>query len=160
MLVKRLLFRFVVGLVLCLSICMELCRTLFLLPDVLCSQCLWRLTRMLDKLLETCQLDRLFLDLHNFLVMHPSSVWRQRSNNLPLRSIRTIIHHVAEKVGPKVRHVACVCTVSFNFLNANSAFLDGIRSQWTSCRSPVLAPFLLVENRLVYEQARHVLSLA
>ena len=64
---------------------------------------------MLDKLLETCQLDRLFLDLHNFLVMHPSSVWRQRPNNIPLRSIKTIIHHVAEKVGPRVRDWLKVC---------------------------------------------------
>ncbi|XP_065181655.1 cytoskeleton-associated protein 5-A-like isoform X1 [Sycon ciliatum] len=65
-------------------------------------KCLWRLTRMLDKLLPNCQLDRLFLDLHNFLVMHPSSVWRQRANNIPLRSIKTIIHHIAEKVGPNL----------------------------------------------------------
>ena len=65
-------------------------------------QCLWRMVRMMPNIIETLKVDRVLLDLHQFLKAFPSHSWRDRPSDTPLRTIKTILHSMAKILGEKV----------------------------------------------------------
>lgn len=68
----------------------------------LVMKCIWRFVRLIPKKIDDMNLDKMLLDMHLFLVAFPSSNWRNRSNDLPLRTIKTLLHTLAKHKGNKI----------------------------------------------------------
>ncbi|ESO97492.1 hypothetical protein LOTGIDRAFT_228176 [Lottia gigantea] len=68
----------------------------------LIMKCLWRLMRMLPNTINELNIERTLLDCHQFLRAFPSSSWKERSSDLPLRTIKTILHSLATLKGKKI----------------------------------------------------------
>ncbi|KAK6191581.1 hypothetical protein SNE40_003232 [Patella caerulea] len=68
----------------------------------LIMKCLWRLTRMLPNTINELNIERTLLDCHLFLRAFPSSSWKERTSDLPLRTIKTILHSLATLKGKKI----------------------------------------------------------
>ncbi|XP_022089158.1 cytoskeleton-associated protein 5-like isoform X2 [Acanthaster planci] len=68
----------------------------------LVMKCLWRMVRMMPNIIETLKVDRVLLDLHQFLKAFPSHSWRERASDTPLRTIKTILHSMAKILGDKI----------------------------------------------------------
>ncbi|XP_033117139.1 cytoskeleton-associated protein 5-like isoform X3 [Anneissia japonica] len=68
----------------------------------LIMKCLWRMVRSMPEIIHDINVERLLLSLHLFLKAFPSSVWKERTNDTPLRTIKTILHSLAKILGSKV----------------------------------------------------------
>nr|XP_054761945.1 cytoskeleton-associated protein 5-like isoform X1 [Lytechinus pictus] len=68
----------------------------------LIMKCLWRLVRTMPNIINELNIDRILLDLHQFLKAFPSSVWRDQPSDTPLRTVKTILHSLAKILGQKV----------------------------------------------------------
>lgn len=62
------------------------------------------MVRLLEIIIDQIDLDRVLLDLHRFLKEFPSSHWKGRpKDDLPLRTVKTILHTLAKLKGNKVK---------------------------------------------------------
>ncbi|XP_071956177.1 cytoskeleton-associated protein 5-A-like isoform X2 [Antedon mediterranea] len=68
----------------------------------LIMKCLWRMVRSMPEIIHDINVERLLLSLHVFLKAFPSAVWKERTNDTPLRTIKTILHSLAKILGAKV----------------------------------------------------------
>ncbi|XP_038047612.1 cytoskeleton-associated protein 5-like [Patiria miniata] len=68
----------------------------------LVMKCLWRMVRMMPNIIDTLKVDRVLLDLHQFLKAFPSHSWRDRPSDTPLRTVKTILHSMAKIHGEKI----------------------------------------------------------
>jgi len=82
------------------SVASETCSPNFL---QIIMKCLWRMVRMLPDIINDLNLDRILLDLHVFMKAFPSSMWKLRSTDTPLRTVKTLLHTLTKLKGPKVR---------------------------------------------------------
>lgn len=57
---------------------------------------------MLPDIVNDLNLDRILLDLHLFLKAFPSSTWKTKPSDTPLRTVKTIIHTMTKLKGHKV----------------------------------------------------------
>jgi cytoskeleton-associated protein 5 len=55
--------------------------------------------RTLPNVIDEINLDAIIGDLHLFLVAFPSSSWKKRPNDMPLRTVKTILHTLARLKG-------------------------------------------------------------
>ena len=67
-------------------------------------QCLWKMVRMLPDMINELNLDRVLADLHLFLRAFPGYTWKQRPTDMPLRTVKTLLHTFAKLKGQKVRY--------------------------------------------------------
>jgi cytoskeleton-associated protein 5 len=65
-------------------------------------KCLWRMVRMLPDIINDLNLDRILQDLHVFMKAFPSSIWKTRPSDTPLRTVKTLLHTLTKLKGPKV----------------------------------------------------------
>ncbi|VDK33159.1 unnamed protein product [Taenia asiatica] len=63
---------------------------------------LWKITKALPDTANNYSLDLVLLDCHNFLKAFPSSSWKARKSDLPLRTIKTMLHSFCSARGPAV----------------------------------------------------------
>ena len=56
----------------------------------------------MPNIINELNVDRILLDLHQFLKAFPSSVWRDLPSDTPLRTVKTILHSLAKILGQKV----------------------------------------------------------
>ncbi|VDM16133.1 unnamed protein product [Hydatigera taeniaeformis] len=63
---------------------------------------LWKITKALPSTANNYSLDLVLLDCHNFLKAFPSSSWKSRKSDLPLRTIKTMLHSFCSIRGPAV----------------------------------------------------------
>ncbi|KAL5108615.1 Cytoskeleton-associated protein 5 [Taenia crassiceps] len=63
---------------------------------------LWKITKALPDTANNYSLDLVLLDCHNFLKAFPSSSWKTRKSDLPLRTIKTMLHSFCSVRGPAV----------------------------------------------------------
>ena len=57
---------------------------------------------MLPDIINDLNLDRILLDLHVFMKAFPSSLWKTRPSDTPLRTVKTLLHTLTKLKGPKV----------------------------------------------------------
>lgn len=79
--------------------------------NVVFVQCLWKMVRMLPKMISDLNVDKILADLHQFLKAFPSQTWKTRSSDTPLRTVKTILHSLVKLKGNKVSN-SCVHTLS------------------------------------------------
>ncbi|XP_033753517.1 cytoskeleton-associated protein 5-like [Pecten maximus] len=77
----------------------EICSGKFL---ELIMKCLWKIVRMLPEIINDINLDCILLDIHMFMTAFPGSTWKSRPNDLPIRTIRTILHSISKLQGAAI----------------------------------------------------------
>ncbi|XP_030056735.1 cytoskeleton-associated protein 5 isoform X2 [Microcaecilia unicolor] len=68
----------------------------------LVMKCLWRMVRLLPESINSINLDRILLDIHNFMKVFPKDKMKQHKNELPMRTLKTILHTLCKLKGPKI----------------------------------------------------------
>ncbi|KAJ8298919.1 hypothetical protein KUTeg_022979 [Tegillarca granosa] len=77
----------------------ETCSTKFI---EMIMKCLWKMIRLLPVSIDSINIDRILLDTHLFLKAFPSKTWKDRPSDIPLRTIKTVIHTLAQLKGSKI----------------------------------------------------------
>ena len=67
-------------------------------------QCIWKMIKMVPEIINDLAVDKILLETHLFLRNFPTSTWKNRSSDLPLRTIKTVIHTLAMLKGAKVKN--------------------------------------------------------
>ncbi|EGD82847.1 hypothetical protein PTSG_03479 [Salpingoeca rosetta] len=68
----------------------------------LIMKCLWKLTKTLAEHLSEINVAQLLREIHEFLVAHPPVEWKKRSNDMPLRTMKTILNSLVKALGSSV----------------------------------------------------------
>ncbi|CAL8107217.1 unnamed protein product [Calicophoron daubneyi] len=63
---------------------------------------LWRITKKMDTTVNNYSLEIILADCHNFLRAFPSSSWKSRKSDVPLRTIKTMLHTLCRLEGYSV----------------------------------------------------------
>ncbi|XP_028287106.1 cytoskeleton-associated protein 5 isoform X2 [Parambassis ranga] len=74
----------------------------FSMSSELFMKCLWRLMRFLPDTINNINLDRILLDIHNFMKVFPKDKLKQLSSNLPHRTLKTLLHALVKYTGAKI----------------------------------------------------------
>lgn len=82
-------------------------------------KCMWRMVRMLPDSIKDLNIDKILYDTHLFLKAFPTSSWKERSSDLPLRTIKTILHTLTKMKGNKIlSHLTLIDSVENSELEA------------------------------------------
>ncbi|XP_020506930.2 cytoskeleton-associated protein 5 isoform X2 [Labrus bergylta] len=68
----------------------------------LVMKCLWRIIRFLPETIDSINLDRILLDVHNFMKVFPKEKLKQLKNDVPHRTLKTLLHTLCKLTGPKI----------------------------------------------------------
>ncbi|CAH2325956.1 cytoskeleton-associated 5-like isoform X1 [Pelobates cultripes] len=68
----------------------------------LVMKCLWRMIRLLPEAINNINLDRILLDMHNFMRVLPKEKLKQHKSELPMRTLKTLLHTLCKLKGPKI----------------------------------------------------------
>ncbi|XP_022338484.2 cytoskeleton-associated protein 5-like [Crassostrea virginica] len=68
----------------------------------LIMKCIWKMIKMVPEIINDLAVDKILLETHLFLRNFPTSTWKNRSSDLPLRTIKTVIHTLAMLKGAKI----------------------------------------------------------
>lgn len=78
----------------CLKLLQETTGTSLSSPKFLdlVMKCLWKVVRSLPKNISDVKVDQILLDIHTFLLTHPDQMWKNRADDTPLRTIKTVLY--------------------------------------------------------------------
>lgn len=62
----------------------------------LVMKCLWKNIRLIRQVINELNIDRILLDIHVFLKAFPSSSWKERKDDTPIRTVKTVLYHLVE----------------------------------------------------------------
>ncbi|XP_044126163.1 cytoskeleton-associated protein 5 isoform X1 [Bufo gargarizans] len=68
----------------------------------LVMKCLWRMIRLIPEAINNINLDRILLDIHNFMRVLPKEKLKQHKGELPMRTLKTLLHTLCKLKGPKI----------------------------------------------------------
>lgn len=68
----------------------------------LVMKCLWKMIRIMRQYIDELNIDRILLDLHVFLKAYPSSTWKDRPSDTPIRTVKTILYTLVDIKGEDV----------------------------------------------------------
>ncbi|XP_031420118.1 cytoskeleton-associated protein 5 isoform X2 [Clupea harengus] len=68
----------------------------------LVMKCLWRMIRFLPETINTINLDRILLDVHNFMKVFPKEKLKQLKSDVPHRTLKTLLHTLCKLKGAKI----------------------------------------------------------
>uniref|UniRef100_A0A8C7Z0T5 Cytoskeleton associated protein 5 n=1 Tax=Oryzias sinensis TaxID=183150 RepID=A0A8C7Z0T5_9TELE len=68
----------------------------------LVMKCLWRVIRFLPETIHNINLDRILLDIHNFMKVFPKEKLKQLKGDLPHRTLKTLLHSLCKLTGAKI----------------------------------------------------------
>ncbi|XP_055925543.1 cytoskeleton-associated protein 5-like isoform X1 [Argiope bruennichi] len=75
----------------------------------LIMKCLWKMIRMIRLIINDLNIDRILLDIHVFLKTFPSSSWKERPNDTPIRTIKTTLYKLVEIKGEDImKHLSLI----------------------------------------------------
>ncbi|KAJ8281337.1 hypothetical protein GJAV_G00066360 [Gymnothorax javanicus] len=67
----------------------------------LVMKCLWRMIRFLPETINSINLDRILLDVHNFMKVFPKEKLKQLRSDVPHRTLKTLLHTLCKLRGAK-----------------------------------------------------------
>lgn len=107
-------------------------------------QCLWKVVRNLPKTISEVKVDQILLDIHTFLLIHPHQMWKNRADDTPLRTIKTVLYTLGKL---KKQEVSNVNLSSLNFLVCSLVNCHIFRS---TAHAPLpLSPTRRIDSRVV-----------
>ncbi|KAM4618375.1 cytoskeleton-associated protein 5 [Polymixia lowei] len=68
----------------------------------LVMKCLWRMIRFLPETINSINLDRILLDVHNFMKVFPKDKLKQLKSDVPHRTLKTLLHTLCKLTGAKI----------------------------------------------------------
>ncbi|CAJ1057302.1 cytoskeleton-associated protein 5 isoform X3 [Xyrichtys novacula] len=68
----------------------------------LVMKCLWRMIRYLPDTINSINLDRILLDVHNFMKVFPKEKLKQLKSDVPHRTLKTLLHTLCKLTGAKI----------------------------------------------------------
>jgi hypothetical protein len=68
----------------------------------LVMKCMWKQTRRIESIAYELRCSPILTEAHAFLVAFPVASWRQRENDTPLRTIKTILNSLCRAIGDPV----------------------------------------------------------
>ncbi|CAL8357879.1 unnamed protein product [Lota lota] len=68
----------------------------------LVMKCLWRMIRYLPETINSINLDRILLDVHNFMKVFPKDKLKQLKSDVPHRTLKTLLHTLCKLTGAKI----------------------------------------------------------
>ncbi|XP_070686907.1 cytoskeleton-associated protein 5 [Pempheris klunzingeri] len=68
----------------------------------LVMKCLWRMIRFLPETIDNINLDRILLDVHNFMKVFPKEKLKQLKSDVPHRTLKTLLHTLCKLTGAKI----------------------------------------------------------
>ncbi|XP_034541415.1 cytoskeleton-associated protein 5 isoform X2 [Notolabrus celidotus] len=68
----------------------------------LVMKCLWRMIRFLPDTINSINLDRILLDVHNFMKVFPKEKLKQLKSDVPHRTLKTLLHTLCKLTGVKI----------------------------------------------------------
>ncbi|XP_053553083.1 cytoskeleton-associated protein 5-A-like, partial [Bombina bombina] len=68
----------------------------------LVMKCLWRMIRLLPESINNINVDRILLDIHNFMRVLPKEKLKQHKSELPMRTLKTLLHTLCKLKGPMI----------------------------------------------------------
>ncbi|KAM9377134.1 LOW QUALITY PROTEIN: cytoskeleton-associated protein 5 [Pholidichthys leucotaenia] len=68
----------------------------------LVMKCLWRMIRFLPETINSINLDRVLLDVHNIMKDFPKEKLKQLKNDIPHRTLKTLLHTLCKLTGAKI----------------------------------------------------------
>ncbi|KAL4642009.1 cytoskeleton-associated protein 5 isoform X1 [Arapaima gigas] len=68
----------------------------------LVMKCLWRMIRFLPETIGSINLDRILLDVHNFMKVFPKEKLKQLKSDVPHRTLKTLLHTLCRLTGAKI----------------------------------------------------------
>ncbi|XP_077317554.1 cytoskeleton-associated protein 5 isoform X2 [Lithobates pipiens] len=68
----------------------------------LVMKCLWRMIRLLPECINNLNLDRILLDIHNFMRVLPKEKLKAHKSELPMRTLKTLLHTLCKLKGAKI----------------------------------------------------------
>uniref|UniRef100_A0A8C8GYW8 TOG domain-containing protein n=1 Tax=Oncorhynchus tshawytscha TaxID=74940 RepID=A0A8C8GYW8_ONCTS len=66
------------------------------------NKCLWRMIKFLPDTISSLTLDKILLDVHNFMKLFPKDRLRKLKTDMPHRTLQTLLHTLCRLAGPTI----------------------------------------------------------